>query len=59
MAVLPFLGLAKRCPIKTRETAGFYGAGLTIDVPEPGTSINSLRAVTLSPDGLKNEGGSK
>jgi len=60
IAVLPYVGLAKKCPIKTRETAGIYGAGLTIVLPgKAGTISESLHAEKSSPYGLKSAGGSE
>lgn len=56
----PLLGLAKIWPIKTREIAGIYGAGSTIDVSmKLGTTVGSLHSVTLSPYGLKGDGNSR
>jgi hypothetical protein len=59
IAVLPFIGLAKRCP-KTREITGIYGAGLTINMPgKLGTSKGSLHAATSFSYGLKGGGESE
>jgi hypothetical protein len=49
-----FGSLVRMWPIKTRENAGIYGTGVTIDVPEKEVRpSNSSIAVTSSPCGLK------
>jgi len=49
------LGSAKIRPIKTRESAGIYRAGLTIDMSSS-TTLGVFIVRTSSPESLKNDG---